>query len=171
MLSDQATTEYLDEERRLARQASVAQAAYVREVLNGDPDDLAAVSRRLGYDLGSLHLAVVLKAPARRGDDGHTARACGIVARGGGGRGSAPRVPIDNRSAWVWVAVGAEADIPATVSGNARAGVGRPGRGLAGFRTSHREALEASRIAELTDRPLGTRDPLRRRRAGCAVHG
>ena len=64
LLSDQATIEYLDEARRLARQASVAQAAFVRGVLNADPDDLAGASRRLGYDLAGRHLAAVLKAPA-----------------------------------------------------------------------------------------------------------
>ena len=170
VLSDQATTEYLDEERRLARQASVAQTAYVRDVLNRDPDDLAAVSRRLGYDLSSLHLAVVLKAPpGEEMTDTLLERAASSLAAAMGAD-QRLAVPIDNRSAWVWVALGAETDIPATVSGNARAGVGRPGRGLAGFRTGHREALEASRIAELTDRPLGTRDPLRRRRAGSTVH-
>ena len=34
LLSDHATTAYLDEERRLARQASVAQAAFVRDLLS-----------------------------------------------------------------------------------------------------------------------------------------
>ena len=156
VLSDQATTEYLAEERRLARQASVAQTAYVRDVLNRDPGDLAAVGRRLGYDLSSLHLAVVLKAPAgEEMTDTLLERAASSLAAAMGAD-QRLQIPVDNRSAWVWVALGAETDIPATLNGNTRAGVGRPGRGLAGFRTGHREALEASRIAELTDRPLGT---------------
>ena len=37
LLSDQATIEYLEEAGRLARQGSVAQAAFVRGVLGGDP--------------------------------------------------------------------------------------------------------------------------------------
>ena len=156
LLSDQATTEYLDEARRLAQQASVAQAAFVRGVLSADPDDLAAASRRLGYDLSGRHLAAVLKAPA--GDEMTEAllerAARGLADACGGGRPLA--VLVDSRTAWVWVAIGADVEIPRTVSGPVRAGVGRPGRGLGGFRASHREALEASRIAELTERPQGS---------------
>ena len=156
LLSHQATTEYLDEVQRLARQASVAQATLVRGVLSADPDDLAGASRRLGYDLGGRHLAAVLKAPS--GDE-MTATLLERAARAladacGGGRPLA--VVVDSRTAWVWVAIGADVEIPRTVSGPVRAGVGRPGRGLGGFRTSHGEALEASRIAELTESPQGT---------------
>ena len=156
LLSDQAAIEYVNEARRLAQQASVAQAGFVRGVLNADPHDLAGASTRLGYDLGGRHLATVLKAPA--GDEMTDAllerAARGLADACGGGRPLA--VLVDSRTAWVWVAIGADVEIPRTVSGPARAGVGRPGRGLAGFRASHGEALEASRIAELTERPRGS---------------
>ena len=156
LLSDQATIEYVNEARRLAQQASVAQAGFVRGVLNADPHDLAGASTRLGYDLGGRHLATVLKAPA--GDEMTDAllerAARGLADACGGGRPLA--VLVDSRTAWVWVAIGPDVEIPRTVSGPARAGVGRPGRGLGGFRASHGEALEASRIAELTERPRGS---------------
>ena len=156
LLSDQATIEYLEEAGRLARQGSVAQAAFVRGVLGGDPDDLAAASRRLGYDLGGRHLAAVLKAPP--GDEMTDAllerAARGLADACGAGRPLA--VLVDSRTAWVWLAVGADVEPPRTMSGPVRAGVGRAGRGLRGFRASHGEALEASRIAELTERPQGS---------------
>ncbi len=156
LLSDQATIEYLEEAGRLARQGSVAQAAFVRGVLSADPDDLGAASRRLGYDLGGRHLAAVLKAPAA---DEMTDALLERAARGlaeGCGAGRPLAVLVDSRTAWVWVTIGAEAEPPRTVSGAVRAGVGRSGRGLHGFRASHGEALEASRIAELTERPQGS---------------
>jgi hypothetical protein len=156
LLSDQATTTYLEEASRLARQASVAQAAYVREILDADPDDLAAAERRLGYDLRARHLAVVLKVPGgeemTEGLLEQTARTL-ADACGPGGRLA---VPIDSRTAWVWVAADNEAAVPGDVTKKMRAGVGRPARGLAGFRSSHGEALEASRIADLVDRPPGS---------------
>lgn len=156
LLSDQATTTYLEEASRLARQASVAQAAFVRDILNADPDDLAAAGRRLGYDLGARHLAVVLKVPPgeemTEGLLEQTART--LSAACGPGRHLA--VPIDSRTAWIWVVAGVDAQVPTNVSKKGRAGIGRPGRGLSGFRSSHGEALEASRIAELAKRPPGS---------------
>ena len=156
LLSDQATIEYLEEAGRLARQGSVAQAAFVRGVLGGDPGDLAAASRRLGYDLGGRHLAAVLKAPP--GDEMTDAllerAARGLADACGAGRPRA--VVVDSRTPGVWLGGGPAGQPPPTNRGPGRAGVGRPGRGLRGFRASHGEALEASRIAELTERPQGS---------------
>ena len=132
LLSDQATVEYLDEAQRLARQASVAQAAFVRGVLSADPDDLAAASRRLGYDLGGRHLAAVLKAPP--GDemtDALLERAARALADAAGG-GRPLAVLVDSRTAWVWVAIGADVEIPAdgerTGARRGRPAGPRPGR-------------------------------------------
>ncbi len=155
-LSDRATTEYLDEETRLARQVSVTQVALVRGVLKVDPDDLAAESRRLGYDLGASHLAVVLKVPpGKEMTDALLERAARSLADASG-TDRRLGVPVDDQTAWIWLGAGTETDISPTMSGGLRAGLGRPGRGLAGFRASHREALEASRIAELGERPWGS---------------
>ena len=114
LLSDQATTTYLEEASRLARQASVAQAAFVREILNADPDDLTAAGRRLGYDLGARHLAVVLKVPPgeemTEGLLEQTART--LSAACGPGRHLA--VPIDSRTAWIWVVASVDAQVPTT---------------------------------------------------------
>ena len=156
LLSDQAAIEYVNEARRLALQASVAQAAFVRGVLNADPHDLTGASRRLGYDLAGRHLATVLKAPAgEEMTDALLERAARSLADAcGGGRPLA--VLVDSRTAWVWVAIGADVETPPRSADPCAPEPAGRGRGLAGFRASHGEAVETSRIAELTDRPQGS---------------
>ena len=46
-----------------------------------------------------------------------------------------------------------------------RIAIGEPGHGIAGFRQSHNEAIQARRVAELAGRPLRHGHPLRARRA------
>ena len=170
LLSDHATTAYLDEARRLARQASVAQAAFVRDVLTSDPDDLAAASRRLGYDLGALHLAVVLKVPPGQEMTEvlleQTARALADAS----GTGRRLAVPIDSRTGWIWITVDAEADT--SPDGEQE---GRGGRRPAGPRPGRLPHQPPRGARGLSDRrahraPAGQRDRLRRRRAGRTLH-
>ena len=161
LLSDQATIEYLDEARRLARQASVAQAAFVRGVLNADPDDLAGASRRLGYDLGGRHLAAVLKAPAgEEMTDALLERAArGLADACGAGRPLA--VLVDSRTAWVWVAIGADVETPRTVerTGARRRRPARPRPGRLPRQPRRGARGLADRRADRA--PAGQRDPLR----------
>ncbi len=156
VLSDRAAIAYLEEASRLARQASVAQATFVREVLKTDPDDVAAASRRLDYDLSATHQAVVLEVPPGEEMSEALLEEAARALADASGTHRRLAVPIDNRTGWIWVVVDAESDRFTKVTKKTRAGAGRPGRGLSGFRSSHREALEASRIAELTERPAGS---------------
>jgi DNA-binding PucR family transcriptional regulator len=60
-------------------------------------------------------------------------------------------VPVDGKSIWGWVGQDTPpswADHTAIAPpGDLRAAIGQPGRGIAGFRNSHREAMRAREIA------------------------
>jgi PucR C-terminal helix-turn-helix domain/GGDEF-like domain len=148
--SERLTEEYRDESERLARERSLAQVQDVRKALS-DPDlDIAAISARLGYDLAARHIALVLH-------------------HEGGGADTAVRklttaisharpliVRVDTDTTWCWVPYTPNPPKPLVPAEPLVAASGRPRRGLAGFRESHREALAALRVAELAQRRPGT---------------
>jgi PucR C-terminal helix-turn-helix domain/GGDEF-like domain len=149
-VSERLAEEYLDEAERLARERSLAQVEGVRRALT-DPDlDVAATSARLGYDLAGRHIALVLRHAA--GDAGTAVRQLTAAI-------STARpliVRVDMETTWCWVPCPGAAPRAPAPAASLVAAHGRPRRGLAGFRESHREALAALRVAELADRGPGT---------------
>jgi PAS domain-containing protein len=102
----------------------------------------------LGYDLAYHHVAVVADSPSTVDVlAGHTARQRVVVAGPGGetwgwlgGRSPMSDGELDAVAAWL------RARDDGTVA------FGEPGAGIAGFATSHRQALEARTIAAATSR-------------------
>lgn len=153
-VSERLTEEYHDESERLARERSLAQVEDVRRALT-DPDlDVAATSARLGYDLAGRHVALVLRHEAG-GADAAVRRLAAAISHG-----RPLIVRVDVETTWCWVPyTGPPAQSADTAASPAEALVaasGRPRRGLAGFRESHREALAGLRVAELARRGPGT---------------
>lgn len=150
------------EAERIAREGALAQVEEVRRVLAGDrDDDLDAASLRLGYDLRGRHLALVLH-QATVGEGPPLDTVAGEIASTLNGRRPLV-VRVDVATAWCWVPVD-EADVTAVAapSGGVVGGHGRVATGPAGFRSSHRQALEALRVALLAERPPGTMMPYER---------
>jgi hypothetical protein len=149
-VSERLAEEYREEAERLARERSLAQVEDVRRALT-DPDlDIADTSARLGYDLAGRHVALVLRHLA--GDAGAAVRQ--LTAAISSGRPLIVRVDLE--TTWCWVPYAAAPPVAPAPDVSLVAAQGRPRRGLAGFRESHREALAALRVAELAQCGPGT---------------
>lgn len=146
---------YETERRHWDRRSGAARAAQIRAVLDSDELDVASAEEMLGIPLRGWHVAAVawLDSP---GLDG----AASPVAAGrllADAAGSAPiTVLADAQTLWAWVSSGGRPRVDTGRLGRLlrdhaplRIALGEPAHGLAGFRTSHREALRARAVAEL----------------------
>ena len=162
-LSEQATKEFERERERWARTPEARRAETTRAILSGEATDVEAVSRTLGYELRRHHVGLVLWTR----DDEATAmpkleRAAGEVAEE---LGCSRPLAVPAASAYLWAWSGTES-APAeealdTLASRFRrdrisVGIGEPGHGLAGFRASHRDALDAARVLMLSERSPGS---------------
>jgi hypothetical protein len=151
-VSDVLVEEFGSERERMLRSTSQLRAETVRTILGGEPIDEEAASRRLGYDLRRHHVAlrVSCTSSAVRGLERAVADAAAAL---GGGEPLVVPSGAARFDAW-W---GSFEEPPATdvlERYEPPAGIvvafGKPGRGIAGFRSSHAEALQAARIASLS---------------------
>lgn len=139
------------EERELWRRGALAQRAdAVHAILHGDDVDLDAMGELLGHPLRQHHTAFVLWAA----DGSDVVRALeGSMSALGAALGCTHPLNIASgaRGAWCWAATpttpAPEALASVTLRPGIRAAVGSPAPGLAGFRSSHREALAAQSVA------------------------
>lgn len=156
-ITESLAEEYRNETLRLAHERSFARADDIRHVLTDRELDVDSANTRLGYRINGRHVAVILRdcTDRPRSDTAlndavnHLARAIGAPS---------PLVAhVDARTTWCWLACSGEGPIrlPAP-RGPVLAAQGRPGRGLVGFRRSHREAVDALRVAEIVRRPSST---------------
>jgi DNA-binding PucR family transcriptional regulator len=155
---------YADERERWVRSAAAVRAQTARAVLAGEPIDLDAAEQRLGYSLRRAHLGfVVWSPPQSESIDDISAlerAAAGFAAKLGGS--SRLLVPFGPQLIAGWVG-GFEETVPRTLpqidvdaAPEARGAVGSPAAGVDGFGRSHREAMQARRIAELAGRRPGS---------------
>jgi hypothetical protein len=127
-------------------------ADFVREALaGGRAEDLA----QLGYDVQAEHLAIAL--PAGRDEDLASALATRIRGR----LGLATVLLTHEAAQVVWVAMADaavhEEHVGGLVAPGIAAGISNRNPGAAGFRTSHREAVDALRLGVLGGRDAITR--------------
>jgi hypothetical protein len=153
LITDRLSAEYQDEAERVAREGSIAWAAYVRRALTEDDLDMRAASLRLGYDLGGHHVAFVLSRHQSEHDTPLDATARELA--GGLTRATPLVVRIDVDTMWCWIPTQIASELAAPQAA-VLVGQGRPASGLAGFRRSHREACDALRVARLGGYAAGT---------------
>ena len=156
-VSEELISVYQQERDRWLLTQTAVRAGRVRELLRGDPLDLAKIESALGYRLRQHHLGVVAWViGAVQGSDGLTRldRLGARAARALNSRGGYLFVPRDESLAWIWIALGAEAqvfdELPAAFqNGDAmvRVAVGAPGYGLEGFRQTHGQAERTQDVA------------------------
>jgi DNA-binding CsgD family transcriptional regulator len=143
VLMGTALDSYATERDRWVRSADALRRETVEALLDGSPIDAAAASARLRYDLGREHV--------------------GFVVSGGTDEPAAPAVGGPN-ALLIPLAAGVTAgwchpdalDLAAADDG-AWVAAGTPAGGVDGFRSTHREAVEASRVASLAGLPGPTR--------------
>ncbi len=149
-VSDLLVAEFGSERERMMRSASQLRAETVRTVLAGEPLDEEVASRRLGYQLGRDHIALRI---ASTGSEIQGLERAVDEAAAAVGAGQPLVVPSGAVRFDVWCGSFGAPATDALEGYQPPPGVlvafGTARRGLAGFRSSHSEALQAARIGSL----------------------
>ena len=154
-VSEELVSAYESEKENWLRNQSVARAARVRALLKGEQVDVSSSEAILGYRLRQHHLGVVTwitEAPAGGDALGLLERATAEMAAEGHCDGRPMFVPQDEFCAWAWIPLGAQRDIDlptmsSTGGDRIRFAFGEPAPGVAGFRRTHQQALNAQAVA------------------------
>ena len=154
MSLEMLTVTFAEERESSLRDEFTRRAETVRSMLSGDDIDSDVAARRLGYPLSGNHLAFVLWSDD--GIDGDVIATLGRLANkiaSAFGTARALTVPSGATGLWAWLPTD-RAPGPVLRDGwtgavpSVRAAFGAAGRGVAGFRRSHREAVAARHLAE-----------------------
>ncbi|OSC43251.1 PucR family transcriptional regulator [Mycobacterium decipiens] len=156
---------YAAERDRWLRSAAANQAETIRTILAGQPIDADVASRRLRYEVGRVHVAAIAWLESH--EEGRNTQAIleaairDVAAMIGNRKPLVHSLGILSVAAWI----SSHGDVPSKVldelrfatatAPGVRVAIGEPARGIAGFRASHVEALEAQRVAVLAARPVG----------------
>jgi PucR C-terminal helix-turn-helix domain/GGDEF-like domain len=157
-VSEELVTAYESEKENWLRNQSVTRAARVRALLRNEPVDVDSSEAILGYRLRQRHIGVVtwMAGVAAGGDSiGRLERAITEMAAGAHCDGRPIFIPQDEFSAWAWLPLGVRRDIDSTAADiknvpgadRIRFAVGEPAPGVAGFRRTHQQALNAQAVA------------------------
>jgi DNA-binding PucR family transcriptional regulator len=154
------TDVYVSEHEQWVRGAAAVRAAEVRTLLaGGAPEDPAAVSLRLGYELDRFHVGFVVwseEADEEPGDAGdlfaEMERVAAAVAKSLGA--GPPLTVAEGRHLACWAGRRSEPNLsrlhlPRAGPHGLSVAAGTPAPGVEGFVESHREALLARRVARL----------------------
>jgi hypothetical protein len=149
-VSDGLVEEFGSERERMLRSTAQLRVETVRAILGGGPVDEEAASRRLGYDLRRWHVALRVAGAGDAVSGLERAVAESAAALGAG----EPLVVASGAArfdAW-WGSF--DRPVTAALAGyepppGVLVAFGKPGKGVAGFRSSHAEALQAARVGSL----------------------
>ncbi|MGW4565131.1 PucR family transcriptional regulator [Streptomyces sp. NPDC004561] len=157
-VTEQAIVAYDDEARMWLRNDAAMQTAHIRSLLAGGPIDVAATEQALRYRLRRRHLGIVAWIADSTSIAAPLAEIEKVTARIA--KQTLPDaqplfVARDERSAFLWLPVGEQpvepselAAMPGPLGECVRIGVGTPGSGPDGFRTTMREALTALEVVQ-----------------------
>jgi DNA-binding PucR family transcriptional regulator len=144
---------YETERQRWTSRAGAARAAQIRLVLESDTVSEDAAENLLGVPLNGWHTAAVAWLPADRLDSTEALQAAVRLLQQVTGRELPLTLLADERTLWAWVQHPTPAALDLArlrerVTGGLRVALGPPGRGLAGFRGTLRDAIRARAVAE-----------------------
>jgi len=165
-ISQGVVTVYETERERWLAERSSARAGRVEDLIAGRVTDVDATEAVIGYRLRVHHLGAVLWVPetgAQQDQVSRFTRAATAIAEQLGTRRSPLVIPRDRASAWAWFAVAEECSVDLDAVRSALAEVvgppvpmvafGRVQPGVAGFRATHEEAVQAQHVAMVRDDP------------------
>ena len=165
-MSEQVLHEYDAERDRWLALRSTERAEVIELLLSGAALDVTRAETVLGHRLRQRHVGAVLwTSEAMTADDlSGLEHVVGRIARAAGARGTPLFWPRDRATGFVWLPLGADSpeldpDLLEDVlrGTSVRVALGTPAGGIAGFRVTHLEALQARTVAEASDRrPLVT---------------
>jgi PucR C-terminal helix-turn-helix domain/GGDEF-like domain len=155
LISAALVEDYVAERERLVRTAQALRAETVQAVLSGEAIDPEMASGRLGYELRRHHLAMRVSGG---GPEGQALERVAIEA--GELVGSGPPLVVPAGAAVLDVWCGCHRDLEERELAaledfrppeGIRLAIGHPGAGVEGFRDSHAEAVQASRLAAIAN--------------------
>lgn len=153
--------EIYETERKLwTQRTDAARAVALRTVLDDETLDLGTAEAMIGYRMRGWHIAAVAWVEIDTPNASKWAEsAAGVLASAHGGRPLS--VLVDDHTVWAWLAGPPsmrldEQTLTAKLGDDSplRIALGEPAPGLAGFRSSHREALRAKTVAETSGEHL-----------------
>jgi DNA-binding PucR family transcriptional regulator len=157
---------YTSEREHWLRSAAASEVETINTILSEQPIDIDVASRRLRHELRRAHVAAIAWIDAH--EEGRDTLALleaaigDIAAAIGTQRPLIEPLGMLSIAAWISTSAGVPSRVldelrfqSATAPG-VRVAIGEPAPGIAGFRTSHIEALEAQRIARLAGRREGS---------------
>lgn len=157
---------YAGERERWLRSAAANQAETINTILSEQPIDIDVASRRLRHEVRRVHVAAIDWTDTH--EEGRDTLALleavirDIAAAIGNQRPLIQPLGILSIAAWVSTSAAVPSRVldelrfqSATAPG-VRVAIGEPAPGIAGFRSSHIEALKAQRIARLAGRREGS---------------
>ena len=157
---------YTRERERWLRSAAASQAETINTILSGQPIDIDVASRRLRHDVRRVHVAAI--AWLETHEEGRNTLALleaairDIAAAIGNQTPLIQPLGILSVVAWISTTAGVpsrvleELRFQSASAPGVRVAIGEPAPGIAGFRSSHVEALHAQRIARLAGRREGS---------------
>ena len=153
--------EIYETERKLwTQRTDAARAVALRTVLDDESLDLGTAEAMIGYRMRGWHIAAVAWVEIDTPNASKWAdSAATVLAAAHGGRPLA--VLMDDHTVWAWLSGPPsmrldEQTLTAKLGDDSplRIALGEPAPGLAGFRSSHREALRAKTVAETSGEHL-----------------
>jgi hypothetical protein len=157
---------YATERERWLRSAAATQAETINTILSGQPIDVDVAGRRLRHELRRVHLAAIAWLDVHEeGRNTFTLLEAAIRDIAAAIGSQRPLVqPLGTLSVAAWVSTSSpvpsrvldELRFRSATAPGVRVAIGEPARDIAGFRTSHAEAVEAQRIARLSGRREGS---------------
>ncbi|HEY1440993.1 MAG TPA: helix-turn-helix domain-containing protein [Mycobacterium sp.] len=156
---------YTSEREHWLRSAAASAVETINTILSEQPIDIDVASRRLRYEVRRVHVAAIAWIAAHEEGSDTLAlleAAIGDIAAAIGNQ--RPLIqPLGILSIAAWISTNAtvpsrvldELRFASATAPGVRVAIGEPAPGIVGFRTSHIEALEAQRIAQLAGRREG----------------
>lgn len=151
---EQVVSAYADAREAWVRDRSAVLAMRVRDLLRGDPRDLAAVERALDYRMDRDHVGLVVWTDESGKSDVlvRIRRLVSSVVQSAGMSGPLV-VPADESCAWAWVPANSSLVRSEALAAAMKMepllslAVGQPSLGMEGFRRTHQQAVSARSVA------------------------
>ncbi|EHN12901.1 hypothetical protein PAI11_02060 [Patulibacter medicamentivorans] len=161
LLCDDLVDAYRDEQDRWVRSAAAVRADTTRELLGGQALDDQVASSRLRYELCGHHVGLVLATDRGLGGGRVLEREAAAAARTLG-CGEPLLVPDGASVLWAWCGAARAPSAEAFARleryeprDGVRLAIGRPARGIAGFRVTHDEARHAAGLSRRSPAAVG----------------
>lgn len=143
---------YYDERDKTVQGTLAGRTELVHAILAGDPISADSATTDLGHQVRGVQTALVLWVEDGADDAMAPLNDLASAMASSVGAGRPLTVPVGRREIWAWLATRGTPDLAplrelVTAQSAVRVAIGLPTPGLDGFRESHREAVDAQRIA------------------------